>query len=222
MIATDKDIAALDATGSAAALKPVLAPADLTRQEARTPRSPSTAPTERCWRTNRSGAVGDCVSASRSVAWVLQRRTAAAAVPPGWARRRCKDFDGRQPQDPCSSMRYRPRPRGGTGPAAAGQQRGRRLDDAADLAAQVDASGAEIVIVDMNSPGPRHAREPPRGDAEMRGPILMFSDRSDESMIAERSVPASAPMSWTGSTPRACKSVSTSPSRAFNKFQILK
>src|SRR5688572_18367292 len=68
---------------------------------------------------------------------------------------------------------------------AAGHSVVARLDDATDLAAQVAASGAEIVIVDMNSPDRDTLESLREVTREMPRPILMFVDRSDETMIAE-------------------------------------
>ena len=68
---------------------------------------------------------------------------------------------------------------------AAGHTVVARLANAADLTAQIAASGAEVIIVDMNSPDRDTIESLREVTRERPRPILMFVDRSDESMITE-------------------------------------
>ena len=104
---------------------------------------------------------------------------------------------------------------------AAGHSVVARLDDAADLAAQVDASGAEIVIVDMNSPDRDTLESLREVTREMPRPILMFVDRSDESMIAEAISAGVSAYVVDGLNPARVKSVLDVAIARFNKFQSL-
>lgn len=68
---------------------------------------------------------------------------------------------------------------------AAGHMVVARLPSAADLIQQIGATGAEVIIVDMNSPDRDTIESLREVSRELPRPILMFVDRSDESMIAE-------------------------------------
>lgn len=96
-----------------------------------------------------------------------------------------------------------------------------RLDTAADLAAQVDATGADIVIVDMNSPDRDTIESLREVTREMPRPILMFVDRSDEGMIAEAINAGVSAYVVDGLNPARVKSVLDVAIARFNQFQAL-
>lgn len=96
-----------------------------------------------------------------------------------------------------------------------------RLDSALDLAARVEESGAEIVIVDMNSPDRDTLESLREVTRETPRPILMFVDRSDESMIAEAINAGVSAYVVDGLNPARVKPVLDVAIARFNQFQAL-
>lgn len=96
-----------------------------------------------------------------------------------------------------------------------------RSRSAAELTAQIEGTGAEVVIVDMNSPD-RDTIESLRDvSSETPRPILMFVDRSDESMIADAINAGVSAYIVDGLNPARVKPVLDVAIARFRRFQAL-
>ena len=93
-----------------------------------------------------------------------------------------------------------------------------QLTNAADLAAQVASTGAEVVIIDMNSPDRDTMESLREVSRERPRPILMFVDRSDESMIAEAIGAGVSAYVVDGLNPARVKPKTTTPLRNYNSI----
>ena len=104
---------------------------------------------------------------------------------------------------------------------AAGHTVVARLANAADLTAQIASSGAEVIIVDMNSPDRDTIESLREVTRERPRPILMFVDRSDESMITEAINAGVSAYVVDGLNPARVKPVLDVAIARFNQFQVL-
>jgi two-component system, response regulator / RNA-binding antiterminator len=104
---------------------------------------------------------------------------------------------------------------------AAGHTVVARLATAVDLTAQIAASGAEVIIVDMNSPDRDTIESLREVTRERPRPILMFVDRSDESMITEAINAGVSAYVVDGLNPARVKPVLDVAIARFNQFQVL-
>jgi|SoiMethySBSTD1v2_1073268.scaffolds.fasta_scaffold315922_2 response regulator NasT len=104
---------------------------------------------------------------------------------------------------------------------AAGHTVVARAANAADLTAQIAASGAEVIIVDMNSPDRDTIESLREVTRERPRPILMFVDRSDESMITEAINAGVSAYVVDGLNPARVKPILDVAIARFNQFQSL-
>lgn len=104
---------------------------------------------------------------------------------------------------------------------AAGHTVVARSANAADLTAQIAASGAEVIIVDMNSPDRDTIESLREVTRERPRPILMFVDRSDESMITEAINAGVSAYVVDGLNPARVKPILDVAIARFNQFQSL-
>ena len=104
---------------------------------------------------------------------------------------------------------------------AAGHTVVARLANAADLTARIAASGAEVIIIDMNSPDRDTIESLREVTRERPRPILMFVDRSDESMITEAINAGVSAYVVDGLNPARVKPVLDVAIARFNQFQVL-
>jgi len=104
---------------------------------------------------------------------------------------------------------------------AAGHTVVARLANAADLTARIASSGAEVIIVDMNSPDRDTIESLREVTRERPRPILMFVDRSDESMITEAINAGVSAYVVDGLNPARVKPVLDVAIARFNQFQVL-
>ncbi len=92
---------------------------------------------------------------------------------------------------------------------------------AADLAAEVAATGAEVIIIDMNSPDRDTMESLREVTRACPRPILMFVDRSDETMIAEAIGAGVSAYVVDGLKPARVKPILDVAIARFNQFQAL-
>lgn len=104
---------------------------------------------------------------------------------------------------------------------AAGHTVVARSANAADLTTQIAASGAEVIIVDMNSPDRDTIESLREVTRERPRPILMFVDRSDESMITEAINAGVSAYVVDGLNPARVKPILDVAIARFNQFQSL-
>jgi response regulator NasT len=105
--------------------------------------------------------------------------------------------------------------------SAAGHTVVARLASAADLTQQIGATGAEVIIVDMNSPDRDTIESLREVTRELPRPIVMFVDRSDETMIADAINAGVSAYIVDGLNPARVKPVLDVAIARFNQFQAI-
>lgn len=96
-----------------------------------------------------------------------------------------------------------------------------RIQSATELTVQIASSGAEVVIVDMNSPDRDMIESLRDVSRESPRPILMFVDRSDETMIAAAINAGVSAYIVDGLNPARVKPVLDVAIARFRQFQAL-
>lgn len=103
----------------------------------------------------------------------------------------------------------------------AGHQVAACLKSASDLVAQIEAARPDVIILDLNTPDRDTIESLREANEERPRPIVMFVDRSDESMIVEAIKAGVTAYIVDGLNPQRVKSVLDVAVARFRQFQAL-